>query len=79
MAEKSQKIIKCPVCNTKIWSHALKIHITNAGKAELYRAADSILSMSKNTFVFSKTATMLTCPHYKFRKEHITNKLTFEL
>jgi len=79
MAENS-KIVKCPVCKCEIWSHALKIHITNSGKAELYKAAHLIMEKTKNdTFVFSRVATLRVCPHYAFRKRNIINKKVFEL
>lgn len=70
--ETKQKIIKCPVCKEEYWSHAMKGHITNAGKAELYRAANLIMEKAgADTFVFSRIATLRVCPHYAFRKRHI--------
>lgn len=76
MAEKSQ-IVKCPVCKCKIWSHALKIHITNSGAREVYYLVNDLLDYSPDKKF--KPTMFLQCRHYKYRREHIINKKVFEL
>lgn len=80
MAEKPQKIIKCPVCSEKYWNHAMKLHITNAGGVEIRKTMERMMEASKNKpYTFSPLIVLRNCPHYAFRKRHIKNKKVFEL
>jgi uncharacterized protein (DUF2225 family) len=75
-----QKRVKCPVCKETYWSHTIKGHIINMGSREVYRAADTMIQYAKNKpYTFSPYVLLRNCPHYHYRRQHIKNKLIFEL
>jgi len=77
---KEHRMIKCPVCKKSYWSHTMKGHITGAGAREVYYAMDTMIGYAKNkSYTFSPYVFLRNCPHYHYRKQHIKNKLIFEL
>ena len=80
MLSTKQKQIKCPVCNETYLSHAMKLHITNAGKIELYKHIEAMMRASKNKpYTFSPAVILRGSPHYNYRRKHITTKKVFEI
>ncbi len=80
MADKTQKLVKCPVCGEKYWNHALKLHITNTGKVELYQSMKNMMERSRNKpYTFSPLIVLRHSPHYQFRKKHLKVKKVFEI